>query len=227
MRYIFSLFGIPVTIISILGNLLTIVAVIKTRSLRYRHVFLPTTSLACSDLLFSLLCCPVNLITTFMDLTSLDPTLCRINGFLGMLFCFTSIITLTILSLDRYVCIVKPLRYEKLITPERIKIALLLQWIFSAVIAAVPLSGWGDYIFYPQKGFCYINYKKYFWAFVFTAVCMYVCLGFISFSYYKIFKAARHQRRKIRDINCHSYIEKVRKFLFHFRTYCNRFSLDT
>ena len=201
MGYLFSLFGIPVTILSFFGNLLTIVAVIRTRSLRMRHSFLPTTSLACSDLFFSLLCCPVNYITTLMDRTSLDPTLCRINGFLGMLFCLTSILTLSILSLDRYVCIVKPLRYEELITLERIKIVLLLQWIFSAVIAAVPLSGWGDYIFYPQKGFCFIDYKKHFWAFVFIGVWMYVCFGFISLSYYKIFKAARQQKQRIRDIN--------------------------
>ena len=197
---------------SILGNLLTIVAAIKTKSLRMRHSFLPTTSLACSDLFFSLLCCPVNHITTLMDRTSLDPTLCRINGFLGMLFCLTSILTLSILSLDRYVCIVKPFRYEELITSQRIKIVLLLQWIFSALIAAVPLSGWGNYIFYPQKGFCFIDYKKNFWAFVFIGVWIYICLGFIAFSYYKIFKAARSQRQKIRDMNCPSHIEKVRKF---------------
>ncbi len=210
MHYLFSLFGIPVAIISVLGNLLTIVAVIKTRSLRTRHAFLPTTSLAFSDLLFSLLCCPVNYVTTLMDKKSLDPTLCRINGFLGVLFCLSSILTLSILSLDRYVCIVKPFRYDVWITPKRIKIVLLFQWIFSAVIAAIPLSGWGDYIFYPQKGFCFIDYKKDFWAFVFIGVWMHVCLGFISFSYYKIFKAARYQKRRIRDISYPSYFNEVR-----------------
>ena len=201
MGYLFSFFGIPITILSILGNLLTIVAVIKTRGLRSRHSFLPTTSLACCDLLFSLLCTPVNYITTLMDRTSLDPTLCRINGFLGMLFCLSSILTLSILSLDRYVCIVKPFRYETWITSKRIKIVLLLQWILSAVVAAIPLSGWGSYIFYPQKGFCFIDYKKHFWAFAFIGIWMYVCLGFIGFSYYQISKTARNQKKRIRDIN--------------------------
>ena len=214
MGYLFSLFGIPITFVSIVGNLLTIVAVIKSRSLRARHSFLPTTSLACSDLLFSLLCCPVNYVTTLMDKKSLDPNLCRINGFLGMLFCLSSILTLSVLSLDRYVCIVKPFRYELWITSERIKTVLLLQWIFSAVIASVPLSGWGNYIFYPQKGFCFINYRNDFWAFVFIGVWMYVCFGFISFSYYKIFKAARQQKQRIRDLN---YPREVSRFFVYFQ----------
>ena len=201
MCYLFALFGIPVSILSTFGNLLTIVAVVKTQNLRSRHSFLPTTSLACSDLLFSLLCAPVNYITTLMDRTSLDTTLCRINGFLGMLFCLSSILTLSILSLDRYVCIVKPFRYETWITSKRIKIVLLLQWILSAVVAAIPLSGWGSYIFYPQKGFCFIDYKKHFWAFAFIGIWMYVCLGFIGFSYYQISKTARNQKKRIRDIN--------------------------
>ena len=201
MGYLFSLFGIPIAILSIFGNLLTITAVITTRSLRARHAFLATTSLACSDLFFSLLCCPVNFITTLMDRNSLDPVLCRINGFLGVLFCLTSILTLTILSLDRYVCILKPLQYELLITSRKIKIVLFIQWIFSGVIAAIPLSGWGNYVFYPQKGFCFINYMKDFWSFVFIGVWIYVCFGFISFSYYKIFKAARQQKQRIRDLN--------------------------
>ena len=201
MGYVFSLFGIPIAILSILGNLLTILAVVKTRSLRTRHTYLPTASLAFSDLFFSLLCCPVNYVTTLMDKTSINPTLCRTNGFLGMLFCQTSILTLSTLSLDRYVCIVKPFEYELLITKNRIKTVLVTQWIFSGIIAAVPLSGWGNYIFYPQKGFCFIDYKKDFWTFVFIGVWIYVCFGFMSFSYYKILKAARIQKRRIRDQN--------------------------
>ena len=201
MSFVFSLLGIPIAISSILGNSLTILAVVKTRSLRIRHTFLPTTSLAFSDLFFSLLCCPVNYATTLTGQKSLDATLCRINGFLGIIFCQTSILTLSILSLDRYVCIVKPFQYELLITSRRIKTVLVVQWIFSGIIAAVPLSGWGNYVFYPQKGFCFIDYKKDIWTFVFIGVWMYVCFGFITFSYYKIFKTARVQKRRIRDQN--------------------------
>ena len=218
MGYLFSLFGIPITILAIFGNLLTIVAVIKTRSLRARHAFLPTTSLAFSDLFFSLLCCPVNYVTTLMDKKGINPIFCRINGFLGILFCLSSILTLSILSLDRYVCIVKPFRYEIWITSKRIKIVLVLQWIFSALIALVPLTGWGNYIFYPQKGFCFIDYRRSFWTFVFIGVWIYVCFGFISFSYYKIFKAARRQRHRIRDLN---YPREVRGFFVYFKNQGN------
>lgn len=207
MGYIFSLFGIPITIISIFGNLLTITAVIKTRTLRTRNAFLPT-SLACSDLLFSLFCCPVNFITTIMERKRIDITLCRINGFLGMLFCLTSILTISVLSLDRYICIIKPFKYNRWVTPKRVKIVIFFKWMFATAIAAVPLSGWGNYIFYPQKGFCFIDYKKDFAVFVFIGVWIYICFGFISFSYYKIFKEARRHRRRIRDLN---YPREVRR----------------
>lgn len=200
MGYVFLLVGIPISFLSISGNLLTIIAVIKTRSLRARNAFLPTTSLAFSDLMFSLLCCPVNYVTTLMEKKDINPQLCSVNGFLGMLFCLTSIFTLSILSMDRYTFIAMPFRYQVLITSKRIKTVILLKWIFSSMIAAVPLSGWGEYVFYPQKGFCFID-KKDFGAFVFIGVWMYVCFGFIAFSYYKIFKVARQQKKRIRAIN--------------------------
>ena len=196
-----AILSLPVILFSVIGNALTITAVFKTRALRCRYAVLLTTSLACCDLLFSVLSCPVNFITTLLERKELNTTLCRINGFLGVLFCLTSLLTLSIVSFDRYVAVVTPFRYRIWMTYKRIKIIIASKWIFAAVIASVPLSGWGNYTFYPQKGFCFIDYNKDVGALYFMGVWFNVGLGLISFSYYHIFKEARRQSKQIKSLN--------------------------
>ena len=208
MEYLLSAIGIPIVVLSVLGNLLTIAAVFKSRTLRYHNAVLLTTSLAFCDLSFSVLCCPVNFITTLTEKKELNTTLCRINGFLGVLFCLTSLLTLSIVSFDRYVAVVTPFRYRIWMTYKRIKIIIASKWIFAAVIASVPLSGWGNYTFYPQKGFCFIDYNKDVGALYFMGVWFNVGLGLISFSYYHIFKEARRQSKQIKSLSVGNKLEE-------------------
>ena len=185
---------------SVFGNVLTITAVLKTRALRCRYAVRIITSLACCDLTFSLLSCPVNFITTLIELQEWDSPLCVINGYLGMTLCMTSLLTLTIVSVDRYVAIVMPFKYHIWMTSDRVKIIIATKWILAALVAAVPLSGWGMYIFYPQKGFCFIDYHKDFEIFFFIGAWFNIGFVVIAFSYYHIFKEARRQKRQIRAL---------------------------
>lgn len=185
---------------SVFGNVLTITAVIKTRALRSRYAVRLITSLACCDLAFSLLSCPVNFITTLLELQTWNSPLCLINGYVGVTLVMTSLITLTLVSFDRYVAIVTPFRYHIWMTSDRIKILIAGKWIFAALLAVVPLSGWGKYVFYPQKGFCFIDYKKDFGIFIFLGMWFNIGFGVIAFSYYHIFKEARRQKRQIRAL---------------------------
>lgn len=191
----------PLVFFSVLGNVLTITAVFKTRSLRSRYAVLLTANLAFCDLLFSLLSCPVNFVTTLLEKKELNTTLCRINGVLGVLFCLTSLLTLSIVSFDRYAAIVKPFRYNIWITLNRIKIIIVTTWTFSVIVALIPLSGWGNYIFYPQKGFCFIDYNKDIAVLFFISIWFNIGLGSIFYSYYHIFKEARRQKRQINCLN--------------------------
>ncbi|CAB3989825.1 tyramine receptor 1-like [Paramuricea clavata] len=126
--------------------------------------------------------------------------LCTINGYLGMMFCMTSLQTLTIVSVDRYVAIVTPFRYHIWMTSQRVKIIIATKWTLAASVAAVPLSGWGKYIFYPQKGFCFIDYHKDFEIFFFIGAWFMIGFGVITFTYYYIFKEARRQKRQIQAL---------------------------
>ena len=173
---------------------------IKTRALRSRYAVRLITSLACCDLLFSLVSCPVNFITTVLEMKEWNSPLCTINGYLGMMFCMTSLQTLTIVSVDRYVAIVTPFRYHIWMTSQRVKIIIATKWTVAATVAAVPLSGWGKYIFYPQKGFCFIDYHKDFEIFFFIGAWFMIGFGVITFTYYYIFKEARRQKRQIQAL---------------------------
>ena len=195
-----SILGPFIVVLSIFGNVLTIIAVVKTSALRSRYAVRFITSLACCDLSFALLSCPVNFVTTLLEMKEWRSPLCTLNGYLGVFFCLTSLLTLTIVSFDRYVAIVTPFRYHTWMTSRKTKIIIAGKWVFAACVAAVPLSGWGEYIFYPRKGFCFIDYRKDFGCFVFIGVWFQVGLTIIGFSYYHIFKEARRQRRQIQAL---------------------------
>ena len=196
----FLIFGFPFMILSIIGNLLTIITVFKSRTLRSRNAIRLTTSLAFCDLLFSVLNCPVNLVTDLLDSKAINPTLCRINGFLGILFCMSNVLTLSVLSFDRYVAIVKPFRYTIWMTGTRVNTIIVSIWIFSAIIASVPLFGWGNYIFCPQKRFCFVDYNKDIGILIFLSMWFCVAVMVILFSYYHIFKEAKRHRKQIESL---------------------------
>ena len=198
--YAISILGPFIVVCSIFGNVLTITAVVKTRALRSRYAVRFITSLACCDLSFAALSCPVNFVTTLLEMKQWNSPICTLNGYLGVFFCLTSLLTLTVVSYDRYVAIVTPFRYHTWMTSEKVKMIIASKWIFAACVAAVPLSGWGEYVFYPQKGFCFINYQKDFGCFIFIGVWFQVGLTVIGFSYHHIFKEAKRQKKRIQAL---------------------------
>jgi len=71
---------------------------------------------------------------------------CEWYGFLGGVLGFNSIGSLTLIALDRYRCISRPLEMLYKATSKRALIQIFFIWIWAIVWTCPPLFGWSRYI---------------------------------------------------------------------------------
>ncbi|KAJ8396918.1 hypothetical protein AAFF_G00012410 [Aldrovandia affinis] len=123
---------------TIVGNILVIIAVLTSRALRGpQNLFL--VSLAAADILVATLIIPFSLANELMGYWYFRSVWCEIYLALDVLFCTSSIVHLCAISLDRYLSISRAVTYGPKRTPKRIKAAILVVWLISAVISFPPL----------------------------------------------------------------------------------------
>lgn len=136
-----ALFAAAMTLImlfTIFGNILVIIAVLTCRSLRGpQNLFL--VSLAAADILVATLIIPFSLANELMGYWYFESFWCEIILALDVLFCTSSIMHLCAISLDRYLSISRPVQYATQRTPRKIKAAIVVVWLLSAVISFPPL----------------------------------------------------------------------------------------
>ncbi|XP_029300726.1 alpha-2B adrenergic receptor-like [Cottoperca gobio] len=134
-------FAIAITfmmILTIVGNILVIIAVLTSRSLKGpQNLFL--VSLAAADILVATLIIPFSLANELQGYWAFSSIWCEIYLALDVLFCTSSIVHLCAIALDRYLSISRPMTYGAKRTPARIKAAIIVVWLISAVVSFPPL----------------------------------------------------------------------------------------
>ncbi|XP_068608994.1 alpha-2B adrenergic receptor-like [Brachionichthys hirsutus] len=134
-------FAIAITfmmILTIVGNILVIIAVLTSRSLKgAQNLFL--VSLAAADILVATLIIPFSLANELQGYWAFSSIWCEIYLALDVLFCTSSIVHLCAIALDRYLSISRPVSYGAKRTPIRIKAAIIVVWLIAAVISFPPL----------------------------------------------------------------------------------------
>lgn len=124
-------------IFTIVGNIMVIIAVLTSRSLRGpQNLFL--VSLAAADILVATLIIPFSLANELLGYWYFKSLWCEIYLALDVLFCTSSIVHLCAISLDRYLSISR-VTYGRQRTPRRIKAAIVVVWLISAIISFPPL----------------------------------------------------------------------------------------
>ncbi|XP_055087919.1 alpha-2B adrenergic receptor [Periophthalmus magnuspinnatus] len=124
--------------VTIVGNILVIIAVLTSRSLKgAQNLFL--VSLAAADILVATLIIPFSLANELQGHWVFSSLWCEIYLALDVLFCTSSIVHLCAIALDRYLSISRPVSYGTKRTPKRIKAAIVIVWLISAVISFPPL----------------------------------------------------------------------------------------
>ncbi|XP_051525952.1 alpha-2B adrenergic receptor-like [Myxocyprinus asiaticus] len=183
-------------VFTIVGNILVIIAVLTSRSLRGpQNLFL--VSLAAADILVATLIIPFSLANELMGYWYFRSVWCEIYLALDVLFCTSSIVHLCAISLDRYMSISRAVTYGPKRTPRRIKCAILVVWLISAVISFPPLlsmnknKGGGDSDGGPQ---CQLNDER--WYILYSTIGSFFapCLIMILV-YMRIYQIAKQRTR--------------------------------
>ncbi|VDN57070.1 unnamed protein product [Dracunculus medinensis] len=137
-------------LMTIIGNVLVILSVCVYKRMRtFTNILL--ISLATSDLLVGLIIMPLSLIDLLYNhIWPLTRIICAIWATTDVLLCTASILNLCIISIDRYMAIISPLKYSR--TRDR-KLATGLvstAWILSVIICSPPwfVPGWGIFADY-------------------------------------------------------------------------------
>ncbi|XP_022780453.1 trace amine-associated receptor 7a-like [Stylophora pistillata] len=133
-RGAFVLYGM-LSIFSIIANSLILVLIWKKRSLRTTSNTI-LASLAISDLLTGLVAVPM--VIACSETLILD--VCIAMDISNRFLAFSSVGHLILLSVDRYIRIIKPFQYPSMVTEVRLGWALAFTWVFSLMASLVQLT---------------------------------------------------------------------------------------
>uniref|UniRef100_H3D6F2 Histamine H2 receptor n=1 Tax=Tetraodon nigroviridis TaxID=99883 RepID=H3D6F2_TETNG len=124
------------------GNVLVCLAVCASRRLRcLSNCFI--VSLAATDLLLGLLVLPFSALLQLSDEWPLGPVFCNFYISMDVMLCTASILTLLVISVDRYLAVTMPLRYASLVLPWRVALAMASVWTVSVAVSFLPIQmGW-------------------------------------------------------------------------------------
>ncbi|XP_036740707.1 histamine H2 receptor [Manis pentadactyla] len=190
-------------LITVAGNVVVCLAVGLNRRLRnLTNCFI--VSLAVTDLLLGLLVLPFSAFYQLSCKWDFGKVFCNIYTSLDVMLCTASILNLFMISLDRYCAVTDPLRYPVLVTPVRVAISLVLIWVISITLSFLSIHlGWnsrnetsGVSQTIPK---CKVQVNLVY-GLVDGLVTFYLPLLVMCITYYRIFKIARDQAKRINHV---------------------------
>ncbi|XP_060942987.1 5-hydroxytryptamine receptor 7-like [Limanda limanda] len=185
------LLGLVLTVLTlstICGNLLVLVSVSCVKKLRQPSNLL-VASLAVADLSVAVAVMP------FVSVTDLiggqwffGRFFCNVFIAMDVMCCTASIMTLCVISIDRYLGITKPLTYPVRQSGGRMARMIVCVWLLSASITLPPLFGWAQNL--NDGRVCLISQDLGYTVYS-TAVAFYIPMSVMLVMYHRIYRAAQ------------------------------------
>ncbi|XP_022071754.1 alpha-1D adrenergic receptor [Acanthochromis polyacanthus] len=130
-------------LVAIVGNILVILSVVCNKHLQTVTNFF-IVNLAMADLLLSIIVLPFSASLEVLGCWVFGRVFCNIWAAVDVLCCTASILSLCIISVDRYIGVKYCLKYPTIMTERKAVAILLLVWVSSTVISVGPLLGWKE-----------------------------------------------------------------------------------
>ncbi|XP_062334435.1 alpha-1D adrenergic receptor [Osmerus eperlanus] len=128
---------------AIVGNILVILSVLCNRHLQTVTNFF-IVNLAIADLLLSIIVLPFSASLEVLGCWVFGRIFCNIWAAVDVLCCTASILSLCIISIDRYIGVKYCLKYPTIMTEKKAGVILVVVWVSSMVISIGPLLGWKE-----------------------------------------------------------------------------------
>ncbi|XP_020908246.1 alpha-1A adrenergic receptor-like [Exaiptasia diaphana] len=188
-------------VVGALANGVICHCILKHTSLRtVTNIFI--MNLATTDFLVCIFCMPFALISCIVDEWVFGDLMCRLEGFLLSMLCISSILTLVLIAIDRYMAIKYPLKYCTHLTNSISVFMLSTIWCYAAICSMLPALGWGSgYVYVREENICRPEFgtpskDSGFTSFLFTSAFA-VPFSVLAFLYLSILWTARKQFRQV------------------------------
>ena len=163
----------PLMLISILGNALVLAAIVRTPSLRSTHMIM-LCSLAVSDFLVGVIAQPLYI----AEQLTKDHLAHHISVIMGYSLCGVSFLTITAITVDRFLALHYHMRYATLVTQSRVKYTLMIIWLISFL--GSEFNFWNTHVHSLMMGIMAI-----------------ICLLIATFSYIRIYRIVRRHQLQL------------------------------
>nr|XP_056711495.1 alpha-1D adrenergic receptor [Euleptes europaea] len=179
---------------AIVGNILVILSVACNRHLQtVTNYFI--INLAIADLLLSTTVLPFSATLDVLGFWAFGRIFCDIWAAVDVLCCTASIMSLCIISVDRYIGVKYSLKYPTIMTEKKAVIILVVVWLLSMVISIGPLLGWKEPR--PQEpNVCTITEEPGYAIFS-SLFSFYLPLTVILVMYFNIYVVARRTTKSL------------------------------
>ncbi|XP_078345374.1 melanocyte-stimulating hormone receptor-like [Oculina patagonica] len=167
--------NVPLMLMSILGNGLVLVAIIRTPSIRSNSMIM-LCSLAVSDLFVGVTAQPLFIANELTEYNNV--VVYHLSEMTVVLFCGISQGTITAITLDQFMALHYHMRYRTLVTKSRVQCTVVMIW---STIFVLP-------------GFYLWNERAFF---LLVAVLNVICLTISTFCYVRIYQIVRHHQLQI------------------------------
>ena len=164
----------PLMLISILGNALVLAAIMRTPSIRSKPHMIMLCSLAVSDFLVGLIAQPIYIAKQLTE----DLFVKHAGALMASFLCGVSLMTITAITVDRFLALHYHMRYATLVTESRLKYTLIIIWLINFLL--------------PGFGFWYQRVHRFVVA-TSTIICLLICMA----SYIRIYCFIRRHQLEI------------------------------
>ncbi|XP_069563271.1 alpha-1A adrenergic receptor [Brachyistius frenatus] len=183
-------------VFGVLGNILVILSVLFHHHWRsVTHYFI--ANLAAADLLLSSAVLPFSAASEAFGRWVFGRSFCIVWAALDVLCCTASILSLCVISIDRFLAVSYPLRYPVMATGRRGLTAVAALWGLSAAISVGPLFGWKE----PDpedETVCQITEEPGYA--LFSALgSFYIPLAIILAMYCRVYTVAKRKTKTLRE----------------------------
>ncbi|KAM9330058.1 alpha-1D adrenergic receptor [Gastrophryne carolinensis] len=179
---------------AIVGNIMVILSVACNRQLQtVTNYFI--INLAIADLLLSTTVLPFSATLEVLGFWAFGRIFCDIWAAVDVLCCTASIMSLCIISIDRYVGVKHSLKYPTIMTEKKAVIIIILLWVSSMVISIGPLLGWKEPP-PPDDSQCSITEEPGYALFS-SLLSFYLPLMVILIMYFKVYIVARRTTKSL------------------------------
>ncbi|KAM4702218.1 adenosine receptor A1 isoform 1-T1 [Discoglossus pictus] len=138
---IYIVIEVLIALVSVLGNILVIWAVIVNQALRDTTFFF-IVSLAVADIAVGALVIPLAIIISIGLETEFYS--CLMVACIVLILTQSSILALLAIAVDRYLRVKIPTSYKSVVTAKRAGIAIAGCWVLSFIVGLVPMFGWNN-----------------------------------------------------------------------------------